>query len=440
MVVLADDGDAAWPEAHREEAAAVLARDATDVVSRWLAEDVGADLDTLSNAGTRGVTNGAFKTTDVVALIASVGVVGGALGENCDINRDGVDLGRVLVAALWIGRVRPRLKERRDRARQSLPALPRGVVADRLLPVMCGTATLDESDAAALLRDGEGALLAEVTLVDGAVALAAVRRGLELLGTVPGHRLVRELARRSHDAFEKGDLDARRVSFVGGWSGLADAIRYSTNDYGPLRQIADTGQYVRFVTPSISSSPLWHWSFRRGSRRRSAELAFILGDPLVPGYVLELKATKKNGVGDRQARRLVPELRFEPPVGGVSRAREHGKIWTLHRLLLLEFVDHAEQFVTQGGVRITAARWDELVARAGLPSGAVANIIASWKAGDDVAPPLIVEVEPARFRLGVEHDLEQVFIEESGRRRLEGRASGRAAARRRAERRRGGRR
>jgi hypothetical protein len=321
---------------------------------------------------------------------------------------------------LWRDRVAAALVTAAKRAATHRPALVRAVVADLMVPAMTRQLELLDTD---VLRDKRGREVGRVALVDGA-SIEGVRRGLDRLGSVYGHRLIRTLVLRAHAQAEAGDGDARRVAFDGGWSALADALGHN-RDFAALRDLLEAGASVRWDTPAAKGAGWWTFTERRGSRAGPGEIAFIVGEVLAPHHAMALAEHGANSLPARIARRLVPELRAEPPVSAL-RSNDHGAAWNLHRLLLVELVDGAEALHLHGAVPITDRRWAELAKQAGVPAGNLPRLLDSWRAGDDAAPPLVAEPDAGTFTLADEHKPERDFIADGGRRRYEGRLNGRA--------------
>jgi hypothetical protein len=165
---------------------------------------------------------------------------------------------------------------------------------------------------------------------------------------------------------------------------------------------------------------LWTWSERRGTKKAPGEVAFVLGDALTPGYA-DVMSRDGNALPARIARRLVPELRYEPPMGG-ARERDQGPIWTLHRLMLLEMVDHAEQLAADGGVVITRPRWLELAQHAGVSASIVDRTLDAWVTGEaESAPALVERLAADAWTLANWHGPELEFIAAGGAERAAGR-------------------
>lgn len=322
---------------------------------------------------------------------------------------------KLLADALWRDEIQP-LLERSERRR---PAIVRAVVAERLLPAMTRQAMLPELDDG-IVRDIRGQVLGRIALTTD-TTIQLVRRGAHALGTLPAHRLIRTLVHRSHEAWNRGEPLANRVTFQGGWGGLLrDIGSDSRNNYETIKAIAVAGQCIVWETPHAQGGGLWMWTERRGTKKAPGEVAFTLGDALTPGYADALTRTG-DSLPARVARRLVPELRYEPPMGG-ARERDQGPIWTLQRLMLLELVDKAEQLATDGGVEIKQTRWLELARDAGVGATILERTLDAWMAGEsEQAPALIELVERDRWTLASPHTPERNFIIEGGRERAAGR-------------------
>jgi hypothetical protein len=332
----------------------------------------------------------------------------------------------ILLKVLWADQVEAQL----TRTAYRRPAVVRAVSMDRLLPMMTRQTQFPELDDDSI-RDDKGRVLANVSLTTN-TTIEMVRRGGYALGTVPGNRLIRSLIHRSHDAWNRGENDPRRVAFEGGWSGLVKAIGASEKAQLTLvKEIVHAGQCIVWTTPHLKAGGLWTWSERRGSKAGTGEVAFVLGDALTPGFGEQLKRTGGNSLPARIARRLVPELRYEPPMGG-ARELDHGRIWTLHRLLLVELVDRAEKLHTEGAVVITAERWRELARQAGVATSIVDRTLGAWVAGEsETAPALLERVDRDSWTLAKPHAPERDFIKAGGESRVLGRAAKAKGRRRR---------
>jgi hypothetical protein len=294
----------------------------------------------------------------------------------------------------------------------------RAVVADRLLPAMSRQTLLPDLDDG-IVRDTRGLVLGRIALTTEAT-IEVVRRGAHALGTVPANRLIRTLIHRSHEAWNTGVQDPRSVAFQGGWSGLLKTLGVSQKDHATIKAIAQAGQCIVWETDHAKHGGLWTWSERRGTKKAAGEVAFVLGDALTPGYA-DVMSRDGNALPARIARRLVPELRYEPPMGG-ARERDQGPIWTLHRLMLLRMVDLAEELAADGAVVITRPQWIELAQHAGVSPNIVNRTLDAWMAGEtDAAPPLVECRGTDAWTLAESHAPERDFITAGGAERTAGR-------------------
>ena len=327
---------------------------------------------------------------------------------------------RAVARTLWVAGVQDEWRERSAER----PAIARGVALDVLAPVMCGRVLIADSG---LVRDTAGQQLGRIAALD-AQALQVLQANLDLFRSVAAHRLLRCLVLATHDAWMAGRSDPWTVEFVGGFGGLAQTIGDRTNDFRRLQAILNAGQQVNWEHPAMTIGGLWTWTYHRGGPGSTGLLRIRVGDALGPTLGAQLARTGGHGRLARLARRLVPELRHEPPLSAV-RDSDQGAAWMLHRLLLVELVDHASVLASEGSVPIRAARWRELAVDARLPASSLSRLLGSWASGDSIAPPLCLEAEPGRFTLAAPHAAAREFIAESGRRRVDGAAAARKGLR-----------
>lgn len=307
------------------------------------------------------------------------------------------------------------------------PATVRLVYSGVFIPAMCGQLEMLEIDGT--IRSGRRVIgrlnPEEVNLADPQV-VTSVRRDVHALGSKAGHKCIRELISRAYANVDAGAADPRLVEFSGGWSGLAQAIGVDQGSNDRLQSIARAGQCVQWnALDSLNlktGGGLWLYSVQAASRRGPAMLRFVVGEALLP-YLARLMKKGEQGGGQtaRMNRRLVPELRYDIPTGGV-RPNEEGRVWTMARLVVLHMVDHAPDLVREGGVRLEAAGWQDLHEKAGLPWRTHQQVLEAWLEGEDGAPALLLETERGRYTLADEHRLERIFIESRGRRQIEERA------------------
>ncbi len=330
--------------------------------------------------------------------------------------------GRALAAvavALW----RARGAELWGRRQTVPPGVVREVNIDTLIPAMSRRLVYLPGLDDGRILDAKGRELGRISTINAEI-LAQSRDGLALLGSVTGHRLVRFIVHRVHDQVEAGDPYALRVDLPGGWGALAEKLRYMSRDYEPLQLLMRAGQHAEWTHTNAVIGGLWSYTYQRGNAAAPSRLTITSGEALAPGLAARLSQSGNTSNAARMARRLVPELRAEPPVSA-ARTNDQGAAWTLHRLALVELVDHAEELHRNGAVAIDLQRWRALAKEARLPDDTLPKLLGSWLAGDDDTPALLVEPEPGRWTLADAHKAEREFIADSGRRRSEGRENAR---------------
>ena len=303
-----------------------------------------------------------------------------------------------------------RSEEVRHEGRRSTVAyLTHGVVANILLPIRTGQTLFDGSNLFLRQSGKVIGVMEEIGEISAAKGLTAdvVRRGLDAFHTVLGHRILQSVVRRVGENKRAKSSDPRIVSYVGGIQGLLNELGIrAKNEYKQVREILHAGQQIHFKNGRYEIGRLWEWGLRRGSRRGPGELRITAGDMLMPCFVYSIP---KTGESNRIDRRLIPELRHNPPTQGVRR-NDYGKVQTLAQLVMVEMVDNAAQLIGQGGLEITPERWEKLAGLAGLSIKTLTRTLSAWEEGEgEKAPPLLIQ-EGGRWRLAIACRQEVDFI------------------------------
>jgi hypothetical protein len=323
---------------------------------------------------------------------------------------------RRLGAALWLRRE----PEAAANARNG-PALTRGVLRGEVVELMTTAQKWLPGMEEREVKDRRGRIVA--TIDAAAADLALVHEGLAALRAPVGHRLVKSLVLTAHAQAAAGDTDARVVAFAG-WSALAEALKWTNRDYSTLKALALAGASVAWHERGGTHGGGW-WSYEAERQGRRFKVSFSLSPRLLPKHGAELAHDAGSSIEAREARRLIPELRYEPPIGGLNE-RSHGAAWNLHRLFLVELVDKAEELAQDGAVVIPERRWLELANLAGLPEVHLGRLLASWHEGESEEAPALVESSDRAYRLAERpHSPEHDFIVDGGKMRIQGRRGGR---------------
>ena len=329
---------------------------------------------------------------------------------------------RRLTVLVW----RNGLQDEVERARRNRAALVRLIAAEvsdvqTRQPSLPG---LEERE----LRDRRGRIVATI---DASVTdLPLIHEGLDALRSPVGNRLMKKLVLTAHRQAEAEEPLYNRVQFDGGWSGVADDVGHSGRDFRDLKAVAKMGQYVNWQSRNgiYRGGGWWMVDEKRGGPGAPGYVRFTLADCFLPGFAAALARDGGTMRSAREARRLVPELPYEPPTGAVNE-RSRGAVWTLHRLFLLELVDNAEELARKGLVVMDDDRWKELAKVAGLPLDLLAKVHDSWADGESEKAPKMVERDGNGWRLALDvYRLEHEFLVDSGQRRIDGRKGGRKGA------------
>lgn len=297
------------------------------------------------------------------------------------------------------------------RERNSRPALTVAVTTDVLRDVtMNPQAELPLGDEEGSIRDARGRVVATYDHDDRDL----INRHLSAFRTVTGHRLLRGVVHRAHDQLDEGSTDHRLIAFEGGYRGMAEALGCtSKKDPTTLKALLAVGSRLRFDSPSLGKfDGLWTVHERPARRGRSGAVSIIAGEMLAPNATGLVRG--RNGKEKALARRLVPELRSEPPTGAV-RPADQAAVWALHRLLLLEMVTKRRELHAQGSIRILDERWQRLAREAGLPLRSLDRVLDQWAEGESEQAPQLVERDGDRFTLASPHAAELAFIREGAR-------------------------
>lgn len=329
---------------------------------------------------------------------------------------DGADRLAALARSLWRQLTAPDAA----RVKARVPALVHAVAADILHPAMAGQFKVCGDGK---VRDCKGQ---DVGTVDPGADPAQVARGLDLLGDVCGHRLVKLLVVRPFAQTAANDPEPDRVAILGGWGGLADLLGCGNGRHNDLRALVAFGAAVQWRHPIVGElGRLWTADETAAAPGRGAEVVFAVGGAMLPGNASRLAKQAGNSMAARCAKFLVPELAHEPPIAGLP-TRLRGRAWTVARLVVAVLAKGSMQLACGGAV---ALDWPALARTARLPARQLSAVRAAFLCGDGEAPPLLTEPHPGQFALADAHADARDCLADLGHTRLfRGHSGARAAA------------
>lgn len=319
---------------------------------------------------------------------------------------------RVLALLVW----RNEVEAEAERARRTRPALPRVTAVD-VSDVATRNAFLPGLDDG-LVRSSKGGVRA--TISGGVVDVERVREGLALMPSMPFHRMVRTLVHAGYDQAEAGVEDYRVVSVPGGYAGLTERLELSAKYRKDVRLIAEAGARIEWRIGGRQGIAWWTLDapvpgVTFAHRGQGAEVTFTLGTMLLP-YAARRMRQQQTLADDAIDRRLVPELRYDPPMYG--RGNEQAAIYTMARRFLTFMVDNGLELARDGGIVVTPEQWAKLAKASGLPAVLALKVVKKWADGDgDAAPPLIEYLDGGLVRLSETYRAEHDFIVDGVRRR-----------------------
>jgi hypothetical protein len=373
-----------------------------------------------------------FETYQAKADRAHAGGALWALWADLEQHPACLRFGRALAYTLWVERVRARF----ERLARKPPALVMAV-AEPVAHLFSRVRREEERDGQRTLRlPGEVLVkVANTAATIGSETLNAliIDQGVKLFGSLASHRVLRWQIFTAHRQALEGDADPRVIRVDGGWSSLAhDVLGMRGNKAAEqVRNIIEAMHATELPLPPHGNySRLLIREAHTPRGRGKQWIKLVLGTALLPDYVQELQAAVGHTLEGRRATRLVPVLDVPPVIG---RDNEHGAQATFSMLLVAYMRDRARELVERGGVVLDERTLDDLAKRAGVPRDIVRPLLDRWTQDGDDGPAFLKVVESSRYTLGDTHAVPRAFIEDGGRRELEGsRAGEKGATKRRA--------
>lgn len=339
----------------------------------------------------------------------------------------------ILGQALWRDIVRPRL----ERAARNPLALVRPVFTSPVITTHIRPNIRETPDGQQVLPGlVEGGLDCRIIPQTDARLLNRIMAGLDKLGTLTGHRILRWEIETGHRQFLDGltrpGVDFRKIEVEGGYSAIAELIgATSGNDIKAIREIIAAQDATIFDFPwahmgAGHSGRLLTLEEIGAARGRKSRVNLILGTMLVPGYASTIKTPSVSAA----SRKLVPVTGLPPLIG---RPNEYGPQVSLSMLLVLYLRDRAAELHEQGMVRLRPTDLQGMARQVGLTDdlGFLASLWRRWQGedvkGSDPSTPAFVKVDGEHFTLSDHHAAARQAILDAGAQEAAGRIRGRAS-------------
>jgi hypothetical protein len=336
----------------------------------------------------------------------------------------------ILGQALWRDIVRPRL----ERAARNPLALVRPVFASPVFTPHIRPNIRETPDGQRVLPGlVEGGLDCRIIPQTDARLLNRIMAGLDKLGTLTGHRVLRWEIETGHRQFLDGltrpGVDFRKIEVEGGYSAIAEMIgATSGNDIKAIREIiaAQDATIFDFPWAHMGAGHDGRLLIREeigAARGRKSRVNLILGTMLVPGYASDIKTPSVSAA----SRKLVPVTGLPPLIG---RPNEYGPQVSLSMLLVLYLRDRAAELHEQGMVRLRPVDLQGMARQVGLTDdpGFLADLWRRWQGedvkGSDPSAPAFVKVNGEHFTLSDHHAAAHQAIVDAGAQEAAGRIRG----------------
>jgi len=326
---------------------------------------------------------------------------------------------RTLALVLWRDDVRPKLQRRTS----THPALVRVVHRDVLDLLRPGLQVrndfiVDEDGRQRMIFTQTQAL--DVPTVEMGAIPKLLRHGVELLGSIQAHRIVRHFVIAGHRQAIDNEADPRVLRYVGGWRALADSAGVTEQD--DAKAIVVALAHASHSFPDGSHGNLLVYRDKRGTRKGPGLVSITLGDTLLPHFVYSLDQGKnRRAVEDRQ---LVPVVDFAPFVG---RTNEQAAQASFQMMMMMRLRAGALELAKHGSVRIPDADLVRIADDAGLSTDLLWKVLDRWSQDGANGPAFLVR-SGDRFTLAPAYAPALTFIEAAGRISLDRSRAGKASA------------
>jgi hypothetical protein len=329
---------------------------------------------------------------------------------------------KYLAQALWLDVVRPKL----DRLSSSHAALARVVHVDVIGLLRPGLSVRDNH---IVDTDGRQRMLwtqsqaLDVPTVEMGALPKLLKRGIEKLGSIQAHRIVRHVVVEGHRRVITGEADPRVLRYQGGWSGFAQQANVTEPE--DAREIVFALAHAVHELPDGAHGNLLLYTVRRGTKGNPGSITITLGDMLLPHFVHSIDQSK--GRAATEHRQLVPIVDF---AGFVGRNNGHAAQATLQMMLVARLRTAAAELAETGAVTIRDSELLDLAAEAGLSRDLLPKVIDRWTCDGDDAPAFLVK-QGDRYTLAEHFRPALDFLVDAGQQSIARSKAGKASVARR---------
>lgn len=262
-----------------------------------------------------------------------------------------------------------------------------------------------EKDGHIILCNQEGESLLMTPAVDSNM-ITTFKNGINELGTLTGHKMLRWQVKSGFERWAKGENDPRLIEVDGGYSRIAETIGCcNPREISKVRDIlfAQAHGYFKFADGSRGNMIILN-ILNRHQNTEPSKIRIILGSMLLPDYIHQISGSE---------RRLIP-IGDLPPLHGSGNS--HAAQAQLQLLIFSEFSNQSVRLAKEGSVLLPMEWWKEKAVEAGLNPEKVMSVIEHWCQPDFFN--CFLEKQGDEFRLSSYYEKQQKFLENQGRGRI----------------------
>ncbi|MDP1609303.1 MAG: hypothetical protein Q8L98_08340 [Chlamydiales bacterium] len=323
---------------------------------------------------------------------------------------------KILAEVVWEDRIR----ERFERLKKYLPALPRIVFAQTFKPALSRKSRLKESENQIdVIGDtGKVAVSVKIPCLDKG-SLKLVIKGITALGSLSGHRLLRWELKSGCQNLIDAVPDQRVLITEGGYEGIANLIGCGKSPArtSEIKAILYAQANANFYMPNgdKASSLIILQEMERHKNGEPNKIKIILGDLLFPYSLFSLP---------KRQRLLTPITDIPPLVGSPNTYAAQA---FLQLLVLEEISNQSDRLAQRGSANISLEKWKELAKEAQLPLSCLERVIDGWTS-NSTNGTVFLQRDGEEFTLSNEHSDIVRFLQEQGELRVRGAEQGRKSA------------